>query len=373
MAEPPPAPRLRRVRLHCLPVVAALLLAACAMQPQTPERSPDDIRAEIARKLPASLADRRGWANDVYVALTAQDIPANAANICAVLAVTEQESTYQANPPVPNLGRIAREEIYRRAGGHHVPRFAVDAALKLKSPDGRSYSERIDAVRTEKGLNDIYTDMIAEVPLGKRLLAGLNPVHTAGPMQVSIDFAKAHADAYPYPLEPGKTIRDEVFTRRGGLYFGTKHLLGYRADYDAMLYRFADFNAGWHASRNAAFQAAVAQASGIDLQLDGDLLVPGAPLDKPGASERALRALGGRLGMDAREIRRALQQSDTPDFERTVLYPRVFALAEQGAGKPVPRAVLPGIKLQSPKITRNLTTAWFARRVDERWRRCMKR
>ena len=369
MAEPLTAARLRRT----LPALAALLLSACAVQPQAPERSPEDIRAEIARKLPADLADRRGWANDVYVALVSQDIPASTANICAVLAVTEQESTYQANPPVPNLGRIAREEIYKRAGEHHVPRFAVDAALKLKSPDGRSYSERIDGVRTEKGLNDIYTDMIAEVPLGKRLLAGLNPVHTAGPMQVGIDFAKAHADAYPYPLEPGKTIRDEVFTRRGGLYFGTRHLLGYRTGYDAMLYRFADFNAGWHASRNAAFQAAVAKASGIELQLDGDLLAPGASLDHPGATERAVRSLGGRLGMDARTIRRALQQVDSPDFAKTGLYARVFELAERGASHPMPRAVLPGIKLQSPKITRNLTTAWFANRVDERWRRCMKR
>lgn len=371
MAEPPPAPRLRRARRRCLPAVVALLLSACAMQPQTPERSPDDIRAEIARKLPANLADRRGWANDVYVALVSQDIPANAANICAVLAVTEQESTYQTNPPVPNLGRIAREEIYRRAGEHHIPRFAVDAALKLKSPDGRSYSERIDKVRTEKGLNDIYIDMIAEVPLGKRLLAGLNPVHTAGPMQVSIDFAREHADGYPYPLEPGKTIRDEVFTRRGGLYFGTKHLLGYRTHYDAMLYRFADFNAGWHASRNAAFQAAVAKASGVDLQLDGDLLAPGASMDNPGATERAVRSLGGRLGMDDREIRRALQQADSLDFGETDLYQRVFELAERSASRSLPRAVLPGIKLQSPKITRNLTTAWFANRVNERWRKCM--
>ena len=37
------------------------------------------------------------------------------------------------------------------------------------------------------------------------------------------------------------------------------------------------------------------------------------------------------------------------------------------------RAVLPGITLQSPKITRNLTTAWFAQRVDERRQRCMNK
>ena len=37
----------------------------------------------------------------------------------------------------------------------------------------------------------------------------------------------------------------------------------------------------------------------------------------------------------------------------------------------MPRAVVPNIALKSPKITRKLTTEWFARRVDERYRRCL--
>ncbi len=349
-----------------------LLLAGCATRaPLQMQRSPDEVRAEILRKLPTSVEDRQGWANDVYVALTAQDIEPGSDNVCAVLAVTQQESTYTADPEVAGLAKIARAEIERRAAAAHVPGFVLNAALRLESPDGRSYAQRLERVRTERELSELYEDFIGMVPLGSRLFAGHNPVRTGGPMQVRIDFAEQHARGYPYPIE--REIRHEVFTRRGGLYFGTRHLLGYPANYDTPLYRFADFNAGWYASRNAAFQNAVSKASGIELALDGDLLLPGANLDNPGATERAVRALGGRIGMDAAQIRRALQKGRDLGFEETDLYDRVFALADAAAGKPVPRAVLPGIVLESPKITRTLTTAWFANRVQERWEQCMRR
>jgi len=188
-------------------------------------------------------------------------------------------------------------------------------------------------------------------------------------MQVSIAFAEDHKWDYPY--ERKGSIRDEVFTRRGGMYFGIAHLLDYPASYTQPLYRFADFNAGWYASRNAAFQAAVSRASGSKLVLDGDLIIYGS--SKAGQTERAVRSLASKLDMSETAIRNALERGDTHGFEKTSLYERVFALAEKRAGKPLPRAVLPGIRLESPKITRNLTTAWFANRVNDRYLACMKR
>jgi hypothetical protein len=148
-------------------------------------------------------------------------------------------------------------------------------------------------------------------------------------------------------------------------------LLGYPANYPVPLYRFADFNAGWYASRNAAFQSAVSQASGIKLALDGDLIRFDST--SPGATELAVRTLGKRLDMSNSAIFSQLKQGDTLAFEDTDLYEQVFELARQTTGKPLPQAILPGITLQSPKITRNLTTAWFAQRVDERRERCMQR
>lgn len=349
----------------------ALLLAGCVTAPPVPTRPPSDTRSEIVRRMPATVADRERWAADIETAFAAQRIAPNSENICAVLAVTEQESGYVANPAVANLPKIARGEIDRRAASMHVPKFVVDAALALRSPDGRTYAERLRSVRTERDLSDIYQDMIGSVPLGKRLFADYNPVQTGGPMQVGIPFAESKAAGYPYPVDG--SIRDEVFTRRGGLYFGIAHLLGYDTPYTRKVHRFADYNAGWYASRNAAFQSAVGIATGATLALDGDLLNPGAPLARPGHTERAVRTLAAELRMDDHAIRDALERGNRLDFGDTDLYARVYALAEARAGKALPRAMLPGIRLESPKITRELTTAWFATRVDERYRDCLQR
>jgi hypothetical protein len=115
----------------------------------------------------------------------------------------------------------------------------------------------------------------------------------------------------------------------------------------------------------------VSVASGIALDLDGDLVVPGGDRARPGSTEAAVRSLATRIDLGESEIRRALEQEGRADFEQTRVYARVFGLAEQAGKRPLPRAVLPRIRLQSPKITRPLTTEWFARRVDERHQRCI--
>jgi len=251
----------------------------------------------------------------------------------------------------------------------------LDAALALPSSNGKRYGERIDEVKTEGDLSRIYDDFIGRVPFGRTLFADRNPVRTAGPMQVAVAFAEAQAEAAPYPYPMNGSVRDEVFSRRGGLYFGIAHLLDYRAAYDRYLYRFADYNAGRYASRNAAFQRAVADVSGIPLTLDGDLLryENGKPSREAGATESALDVLAKRLAMSPSDIRRDLEQGKGEAFARTALYARVFALADQAARQRVPRAVVPTIELSGPKITRRLTTDWFAHRVDERFRACLRR
>jgi hypothetical protein len=190
-------------------------------------------------------------------------------------------------------------------------------------------------------------------------------------MQVNVAFAEQFSAATPYPYPVKQSIDDEVFTRRGSLYFGIAHLLDYRAPYPVYLYRFADFNAGQYASRNAAFQNAVSIAAGIPLAADGALLPHDADANPEGATELAVRTQAARLSLSEAAIHSALTQGRAYSFETTVLYTRVFALAERKAGRSLPRAMVPQIKLAGPKIKRKLTTDWYAHRVDERFKRCL--
>jgi hypothetical protein len=351
-------------------LLAIALLAGCASTPpREPPIDPDVARAEIRARIPATVADREGWTADMFAAFEALDVRPTARNVCAVVAVIQQESGFVVDPVVSGLPAMARREIDERAARYHIPRPVVSLALNVDSPDGRSYAERLRQAKTERQLSEMFEDFIGTVPLGRRLFADLNPVRTGGPMQVSIAFAESHVKStnYPFPLADG--VRPEVFTRRGGLYFGIAHLLDYPVSYDAMLYRFADFNAGHYASRNAAFQQAVSSLSQTRLAIDGDLLREGS--SDPSQTELAVRKLGDRLGLGERQIRRDLERGTVHEFEETELYRKVFELAD--ARGPAPRAVVPDIRLESVKITRKLTTDWFARRVDGRYRNCLQR
>ncbi|MBI4754451.1 MAG: DUF1615 domain-containing protein [Betaproteobacteria bacterium] len=343
--------------------------------PSGPSPLGAQARALVERLLPPRIPERNAWAADILGAFEALGLPASAENLCAVMAVIEQESSWQADPVVPGLPRIVWKELETRAARYGVPMLMVRAAMLKTSTGGRSYKARIDTLRTEKQLSALFEDMISELPLGRELFGDLNPVRTGGPMQVSIAFAGEHVRARPYPYGNGTELRREVFTRRGGVYFGTANLLDYPAEYSQPLYRFADFNAGRYSSRNAAFQDTVAQLARRRLTLDGDLLRyrDGAPAAEPSATQQALLLIAPRLGLSAAEVQRDLHLEKSDAFARTPLYRAVVTLAEQTLERPPPRELVPRIELKSPKIQRKLTTEWFARRVDMRLRNCLAR
>ncbi len=351
--------------------------AAAVTPPFTPVAPGAPSRAQLTRQhilklLPANLADRNGWAVDLQQAFLTLDIEPSSRNLCAVLAVIEQESNYQADPTVPNLPQIVQKEIQTRGDKYHVPERMVQWMLARQSLDGRTYQQRIDTLKTEREVSDLVEEIVARVPGGNKLFHHYNPVRTGGPMQVSVAFAEEYVQRRPYPYPMPGSVRSEVFTRRGGLYFGTAILLDYPAPYKEPLYRFADFNAGRYSSRNAAFQQALGKVAGKKIGTDGDLLryKNGQPDSEASETLSALLGMQHGLKMSEADIRRDLLLEKSPSFSQTVLYGRLFELADRRATQP--RTVMPGIQLHSPKFTRKLTTEWFATRVQRRYATCLQ-
>ncbi len=83
--------------------------------------------------------------------------------------------------------------------------------------------------------------------------------------------------------------------------------------------------------------------------------------------------LSSKLRLSPREIRRDLLLEKSAAFGQSPLYFRLFAVADQATGSVLPRQAMPQIDLKSPKISRKLTTEWFARRVEGRYRNCLAR
>jgi hypothetical protein len=94
--------------------------------------------------------------------------------------------------------------------------------------------------------------------------------------------------------------------------------------------------------------------------------------DRPSETQKNVLALAQDLELTEGTIREDLRQEKEPSFTSTALYTAVGRLATE-QGKPLGKAQLPEIRLQSPKITSGLTTAKFAQRVDERYQRCLGR
>ncbi len=313
-------------------------------------------------------------------------------NVCAVMAVIEQESTFTANPEVRGLGKLAENEIMAKLGDIPLIPGAASQGVKWflenKPAPEKSYLALIRAARTERDLDLVFRNLVyylfkeyastrlLNTATVARRVDRINPVSTIGSMQVSLAYALAETERREdrsLALERIWQLRDNLYTRSGGVDFGTRMLLGYYAGYKTRLHVFADFNAGRFASRNAAFQHMVSELGRTKLALDGDLLLyeSGIPSAKESGTEKAVRAL--KTGLSDEEIRGDLLNDKQYRFRDTATYKKVAALYEKATRKPAPYAMVPQIRLESPKLSKTMTTERFARAVLARYERCLKK
>src|SRR3954469_13439202 len=143
-------------------VLVLVLLAGCATPPRDPLPGAQQQRsggqqqrteggaivrgpALVEELLPPRLADRRGWAEDMYAALAALRVEPTAENVCAVVAIIEQESSFRVDPPIPGLPAMARRELEKRRERAGIPKLVAESAMKLVSSDGRTYEQRLES------------------------------------------------------------------------------------------------------------------------------------------------------------------------------------------------------------------------------------
>ena len=356
---------------------------------------PDEIGSKAVTRLilraEPGLKDAGGWARDLLKALSANEIQASRENVCAAIAVIDQESSFVANPTVPGLGRMSENALRAEIGKLPVVGPEVLAYLDSNPTVEDSYLKRIRKARTERDLDLVYREFVEDAGrrsglgsiLGSGVLNGVieqqNKVSTIGSMQVAVAFAVAEekgARALPMSLSDVYQVRDRLYTREGGLYYGVRQLLRYESGYSRKIHRFADYNAGRYASRNAAFQAAIAKLGGAKLSLDGDLLSyngRGEPQNRESQTEKLLQQVSRSLSLplDKRQIREDLLKEKAVDFTETKTFKLVRQAYKERFGAVPDFAVIPEITLSSIKIRSKMTTATFATAVYNRYQRCM--
>ena len=379
-----------------------LLLTGATACHEAPSPSPPPARpppplgpVQVVAAFPDGVADPGGWAKDLLAAFSDAGLVPDATRVCGVIAVLQQESGFQADPPVANLGVLVRTRLNEEAerygplGPAAMGRLLADRA----TGDRRTFDERIRRLRTERELDLLFRDMLEaerrehpamvatanllDTLFRGRRLEDLNPVTTAGSMQVSVRWSIEYARGRGWP-DDEETVRDALYTRAGGLRFGVPRLWGYPLTDTDVLYRFADYNAGQYAARNAAVQRALAQLTGVRLAVDGDLLAYG-PDGRPTAEDSetlgAFRVFRERFVPTFPEgrLRGDLEKGKEQAFEETPSYLALRRVYREQFGSPLPTATLPELELKSPKLRRGYSTAAYARNVLRHHRACLQR
>lgn len=358
--------------------VGAFGLTGCDPVHQTNDQprliAPDAVFAKmIQHSHRLNEADAQAWVGDVLSSLDTVGMVRTNESACAVMAVIEQESGYKVDPAVPGLSTLLANKIKKMEENIAV-RLALAVRLDQPMANGKTFREGIALVKTERDLANWYAEFTAAKftgPILSQFGKGVDDVvGTVGSMQVSIDYARRVAAQLG---QSSLNMRETLYTRKGGVLFGTAHLFYYPTHYEQMLYRFADYNAGHYASRNAGFQEMVAKLTAKPLSADGDLINHNdATPNVVSQTQTALQQLFAKKmpNISTQTIAQDLALEKSLDFEQSTTYRTVAQLYQQKYGAPITQQI-PKISLKSEKITRNLTTEWYANSVNRRYQQCL--
>ncbi len=317
---------------------------------------------------------RDEWAVSISNALKAIKLKPTQDNVCAVISIIAQESTFQIRPQVPNIGDILLNNIESLKNKGFLWKVGINVRLNQERKEGVTFLNDIKNLTSEYDLEEWYKDFtkhnMTEPILNKMGKSVDDVVATAGSMQVSISYAKKFLDTQR--LNVGD-IRRYLNTRDGGVLVGTAHLLDYDKDYSNWVYVFADYNAGRYASRNAGFQKMVSSLSKIELDFDGDILIYKGKkhATKSKTFYAIIKLLKDRGEVaDEEHIFEGLLSEKESRFINEDVYKIVSKIHQNKYGYTI-KEEIPKIALKSQKFKRALSTEWFAKRVYDRFKKCM--
>ncbi|ESK40115.1 hypothetical protein P256_00555 [Acinetobacter nectaris CIP 110549] len=383
-----------------LSFILFLSLTACGSHSLLSQDDEDTVMNEkqIRHLVPSHVRQRDSWAQDINGIMDTLKIEKSRENVCSVVAIVDQESNFVANPQVPGLGDKAIREVHHRLEekftdklgdklGGAVAVYFQDVLKNQPTPEN-SYLKQMKKVKTEKDLDILYRQIFDYMTkhyhvsaitgvakfVGQDIGERMNPITTLGSMQVQVSYAQEHERNNMNIYQ----LRDDLYTQYGGLYYGIHRLMLYPTEYSKPIYRFADYNSGMYSSRNAAFQQILEKLTGIDLSLDGDLLLyskDGKPQATKSQSEIALTKLFNESGIviTPKKLRADLKEEKDQSFEKTQTYLAVQKLYTEKTGKKAPYAIMPEVIISGPKLSKDYNTNWYATRVNTRYDACMRR
>jgi hypothetical protein len=352
--------------------------------------------------------DPRGerWASALNTVFHDLKVPCDDEDFFVLVLTTIQlESGVSEDPPLenPNLEELFSFQVQRLREDNplagkllEVSELESELRAKLRADTRRG------RVRREKALVR-YVEQDLRVWLQGRLQerfflpaamaayaaeTGLpNPVHTIGPMQVSLqkayDNARRRGERVESPEEMRRWLLDPEMALERGLKEGVYQLWRIYSFYrgslspePAVRFTTADYNAGEFSSRNAAFQARVSELSGHALVLDGDLLVysNGRAAERASNTEAAVITLLERYA--APNIRRDLLLEKEARFSATPTARQVCAAWRRRTGKACALAALPVGAVNAVaeiKLGRVYNPENYANAYVRRWRENLER
>lgn len=315
------------------------------------------------------------WAKAVKESLEELGQPVDKEHVCAVVAVISQVSAFSISPKNTRMADILRKKI-EASKSNEMLSLLIDTRLDQQASNGKTFRENIDSIQSELDFENWY-DEFTSAKITKPLLLVLNKdasdlITTAGSMQVSVKFSE------DYPKKPlnagGGSVRDMLYTCKGGVFYGAAYLLDFKHNYDDWKYVFADFNAGHYSSRNAGFQKMLAKLTHRMVETDGDLMNYENGTISPSVTYVTfINFLKDKeISFDEKEIMNDFSKEKSYEFEESWSYKTLSELYKKRYGRTL-YAVLPDIALNSPKfVSKNLSTKWFANRVKGRFSHCMR-